>query len=382
MYARMARYYMPTLFFGLLSCCLFLWLMSARPGRAAALGWIAYTLSNMLLLFSSYVAGAVLIAQVVLVLLRWKDYRQHVREWIASMAVAGAAIGVWYAYTLPYIARYPLNPADFAEGLSSYAVKLVYPIYSFAVGETLFPWRIPAIAGLAAAAILSLAGVWRLRTRLADLAFLVTGFGVSILVVVLSTVWFVVDVPFLNIPSRAFFAARFLYVLIAAGVGALRSPAVRAAALAVLALCAAAGLSNYYRGLEFHNPIYAVPAREIVAEVRAQLETGDVIVNEPDSGFSYYYPRNGDTTPLWSSYDALPLLQAQRPPRVWLVTFGRDATRGVTNAALKDWLDLNYRLTLEKGYVEQNPTYRMVKERLLHREAYRYKLVVQQYTLP
>lgn len=379
MYARMARYYLPTVLLGLLSCWLFLRLLHGRAGRVGRLGWLLYAATNTLLMLCSYVAGAIIVCQVVYALLAGRSLRSRIAPWLASLAVTAAIVGAWFIYALPYIAGYPLGAADFAAGAAGYLVKLVYPLYSFAVGETLFPWRLPALLGLLAMATLSLAGLWRLRRQPAALAFVLTGLAASIILVVIATTLFVVDVPFLNIPSRALFAAPFLYLLVAGGVLALRSRLLQLVALAALTVCAAAGLGNYYRNLEFHNPIYAVPLREIVAGVDAELQPGDVIVHEPDAGFSYYYRSEQSRVPLLDNATALPVLQADPPHRVWLITYGRDATRGVTNVALEDWLAQHCRLLEERGYVEQDATYQKVKEALLHRPAYRYKLVVRLY---
>ena len=131
------------------------------------------------------------------------------------------------------------------------------------------------------------------------LLFILTGLLASVLLVVLSTTVFVVDVPFLNIPSRAIFAAPFLYLL---GCSGNPQPALAEAQAAwsgpIEPGAPPVGLSNYYRGLEFHNPIYAVPTREIVAQVLSRYRPGDVIVTEPDTGFSYYCQRTETTGPL------------------------------------------------------------------------------------
>jgi mannosyltransferase len=378
LYARMARYYLPTLAFALLSCCLFLVLMDKRRRRGTICLWMIYTATNTLLILSSYVAGSVLLCQVAAVFAR-REYRPRIAVWLASLGVAAGLTGGWFLYAFDYIARYPGGPADLATGWSSYVIKLIYPFYSFAIGETLFPWEIPAImAGLTTIAFV-LVGIRQLRHQPATLLFIVTGLLASVLFVVLSTIVFVVDVPFLNIPSRAIFAAPFLYVLVALGFHGLSSRGLQLLGLIILTWCAAVGLGNYYRGLEFHNPIYAVPTREIVAQVSSHSRPGDVIVAEPDTGFSFYYQQTGQPVTLWSSDTALSQLQSQQPNRVWLITFGRDSTRSVTNTALQDWLRYNYRLAMEQGYVEQDSTYRRVKEWLLHRPAYQYKLLVQEY---
>jgi uncharacterized membrane protein len=64
LYARMARYYMPTLLFGLISCCLFLKLLRSSRSSNNIMLWCAYTLTNLFLVLSSYVSVAVLIFQI------------------------------------------------------------------------------------------------------------------------------------------------------------------------------------------------------------------------------------------------------------------------------------------------------------------------------
>jgi hypothetical protein len=379
LYARMARYYLPTLLFALLSCSLFLTLTGSTRRNRFWL-WILYILANVLLMLSSYVAGAVLLCQLVTIPFRGKAQRSQQTLWLAGLIISMAIVAAWFAYALPSIASYPLAPADLAGGLSGYVVKLIYPLYSFAVGETLFPWRVPAILGGLTVLVLFLAGMGRLASlRGFALPFVATGLFASLVLVVLSTVWFVVDVPFVNIPSRAIFALPFLCITIAAGVAAVPARWPKLVCIALLTICAMAGLRNYYRGLEFHNPIYAVPMREVVARVRAECQAGDVIVSESDTGFAYYYRQTNQPVPLWASDLALPALQTERPRRVWLITFGRDATRLTTDEALQEWLWQEYQLAWEEGYVEQDPLYQRVKEKLLHRPAYRYKLLVQRY---
>jgi hypothetical protein len=147
-------------------------------------------------------------------------------------------------------------------------------------------------------------------------------------------------------------------------------------------VCSGAGLINYYRGQDFHNPIYAVPMREVVSQVIHDSQPGDIIIAEPDTAFKYYYRRTNIPVPVFQNTESPESWQGQFPRRIWLVTFGRDATRAVTNVALQAWLEKNYHHTWDQGYVAQDPIYMKIKERLLHRPAYAYKLLVQRYEYP
>jgi hypothetical protein len=154
--------------------------------------------------------------------------------------------------------------------------------------------------------------------------------------------------------------------------------------IAVLALAWGAALSNYYAGRDFHNPIYVVPMREIVQEMAAELQPGDVIVSDVDSGFGYYYALSGETTPHFSSFTeslaAQQTITSGRSPRVWLVTLGRDRTRvDAPGELFAAWLAQDYRLAENRGYAPEDALYRAVKEKLLKRADYAYKANVRLY---
>jgi hypothetical protein len=141
-------------------------------------------------------------------------------------------------------------------------------------------------------------------------------------------------------------------------------------------------LFNYYTGQHFINPIYATPVRQVAREIASQADPHDLVVGEEDSGFSYYYERTAKKAPYFEAYQAASIITyitTHPVEKVWLVTVGRDATRWLTPLKLMDWLVKNYRLDLEQGYTELDPVYRKMKEFLLHRPTYRYRLLVQRY---
>jgi hypothetical protein len=143
------------------------------------------------------------------------------------------------------------------------------------------------------------------------------------------------------------------------------------------------GIYNYFAALEYHNPIYAVPMREVVQQIVAESRPGDVVISDPDTGFAFYYARGPQPIPYLSDTeyaDAVAFLQQHQPSRVWLLTFGRDRSRAQTPIELNNWLRERYTLAEELGYAEQDPMYQQIKSTLLKRPVYRYKLLVQLYT--
>jgi hypothetical protein len=192
------------------------------------------------------------------------------------------------------------------------------------------------------------------------------------------------DITFLNMPSRAPDIAPAFSLLIALGALRLRSGWWRAAGLGLIGAAFVLGLSNYYQGREFHNPIYAVRVREAAARVRELSHIGDLVLAEDDTVFGYYYQMDpGPAAYLDAKLDGVPsqtLVAERNPDHLWLVVYGRDHSPGALNAAeFVTWLAAHYRPLAQNGYGGTSPQYRAFKELLLRRPAYVYKLTVTVY---
>jgi Dolichyl-phosphate-mannose-protein mannosyltransferase len=385
LYTRFEKYYSLTATIGLLLILAGLQLWRDRSWRSALL----YALVLILLLYTDYFAPLFLVAGQNLLLLAGWDWRRA-RLFLAAQAVAAAAFLPWLA--ILGMQAGPLYAAAEAElsGLSvaGIALKLAYLFCSFSIGETLFPWRPIAVVGLLAAAAAGGLGSWMLwRRRVAGFrspALAILGAWIFLPAIggALLTSLLFPTLPFITLPNHIFFALPFFCLLLAAGVLAPRRRAWSALLLAFLLIPRAIGISNYFTAQEYHNPIYAVPMREIVTEIVAESQAGDVVISDSDTGFAFYYTRGRQPMPYLSSTEfntAITFLQEHQPHRVWLLTFGRDRSRDQTPSDLIDWLRRQYTLVREQGYAEQDPSYQRIKATLLHRPVYRYKLLVQLY---
>ena len=281
--------------------------------------------------------------------------------------------------------------SDLGASWSGLAIKLGYWIYSLSAGETLFPWRVLALIAVLITCVLGVMGVRALRRRptavgsLPPLPFILWLLIPAVLGSALLTSFSFLGVPFIAFPNHILFTLPLFLLIIAAGLTALPRPGGLAVAIAVLLIARGAALYNYYTGQEFHNPIYAVPMREIVQNLRTTVQPGDVIISDSDSGFQYYYNQGLQPVPALASMPeaaALQYLQAHHPDRVWLLILGRDRTRETTPTELIDWLTANYHLSATQGYVPQDETYQQVKQRLLQRPPYEYKLLLQLFERP
>lgn len=374
-FSRMARYYSLVQALGTLSTLSLLVAWKSNKIRF----WALYGLVSVLLLYTFYLGIALLLAHGLVVM-----FYAHSREraqWLACAFLVSICFLPWVAVVGPQIGRASaMTPADFAGGPGGLLLSLTYPFYAFSVGETIFPWSPTAIPAVLSMLVLVSLGVFRtsgIRRSLLIWSLILPVFLTAVTVTFIST-----GTPFLNAPVRAFFALPYFLLSGAIGWHALRKPGWRIGLGALIAITWAISLSNGYLGRQFLNPNYVIPVREIAKMIAERAGPQDLVVGEWDSGFSYYYRRQSSQAPYMEANqteEVIHYITTHSPETVWLVTIGRDRTRDAIPTELLRWLQTNYRLAEEQGYVEQDPVYRWLKERLLHRLAYRYKLLVQRF---
>ncbi len=384
LYTRFEKYYSLTiaLSLALTLAGLNLW---RHPGRRTAL---LYGCLLALLLYTDYLAPFFLVlAWDLLLMLFGKDWKR-LRLFLVAQTVAGIAFLPWLSVLLVQAqSLLGAGEADLASTWIGVTIKLAYLFLSFSVGETLFPWRPVAVMGLIAA-LMMLSSLLALRHRkiigtgVPLLAFLAIHVCLSAVGSAILTSYLFPSVPFIAFANHILFILPFFSLLLGSAILAVPHRTWVIVLMGVFVLARTISLHNYFTAQEYHNPIYAVPTRQVVSQIIAECRPGDVIFSAPDIAFQYYYDRGPKPVPSLPSTEvdpALTYLREERPSRVWLLTFGRDRTHASTPSELISWLEENYSLTLEQGYVEQDPVYRQVKERLLHRPAYRYKLLVRRY---
>jgi len=388
LYGRMARYYSLSALLGLLSTYA-LWYSLVRGKRRY---WVAYTILAMANLYTFYLAGLLLPIQGWFAL-RLKG-RLGAFHWLMSMLLVALGLLPWSGVISSQLVRTSSGAADLAYSLVGIMMKVAYPAYALALGESLFPWHpLAAVGGVAVLALFVLGVTWWrergfLMLLLGLLLFPFTG-------MVLITTLVSPRTPFVSMPARAFFAAPYFFLILGGGFIRRSPPSLsseegrgqgeggpRWLSLVALALAAtwSLGLVNYYRHQQFLNPIYLTPAREMVSQVLGQLQPGDAIFSPDDSGFRYYYERSGAQAPHFCDpVQAIAHFESGEARRVWLVVLGRDQTRHSAPAGVHQWLQGHYSLVGVWGYVPQPPTYRALKSYLLGRPAYEHRATLYLY---
>jgi uncharacterized membrane protein len=374
-FSRMARYYSWTLALGTLATLLLIFAWRSDQIRL----WVGYSLVSALLLYTFYLCILLLLAHGLAVVL-YAAPRQR-KRWLLSFALAVLCFLPWTGVALGQVSRSGImGPADFAGRLSGLLLAFLYPFYAFSVGETIFPWFPTAVLATVAWLWLVGYGLFRFPNPWRNLlSFLVV---VPILTTAGIVTYISTGTPFLNAPVRAFFVLPYFFILGTTGWDALSSLFWKSVFGVLIGLTWVVSLVNCYTGRQYLNPNYIIPAREVAQKIAVEAGPQDVVIGEWDSGFSYYFQQQKSAAIYLEASQAdevIRFLTHHAPERVWLVTIGRDRTREATPVKVINWLFANYRLIEEQGYVEQDPIYRRIKEWLLHRPAYEYKLLVRRF---
>jgi hypothetical protein len=208
-------------------------------------------------------------------------------------------------------------------------------------------------------------------------------FLISIAFISLVTTFVAVGTPFLNVPVRGLFALPFYLLIAASGLANIKSRRAQTGLIGALLIVWGIGTANYFTGQQALNPIYLTPSKESAAFVRRAAAPDDLVISDYDSVFGYYFLQGGSTPPQINTTEVEAIrsaLTTSSPPRVWLITIGRDQTQRYSTAdAVRQRLAQRYRLTQTFNYLPIDPTYLQAKELLLRRASYDHRLTVELY---
>ena len=305
---------------------------------------------------------------------------------IIAYAIAGLLWLPWLGFAFQSQTNKVLNmtQADLNAGLLTLLLKIGHSVFSFGIGETIFPWHPLAVIALIALVILGLIAFVELWRRSSDLVWWAGTFVIlSILITAFITSYLIGSAPFIAFANHILFVLPFFWLWLAAGLATIPNQLIRWLLIVTILLGHTTAIVNYYQVRDFHNPIYMVPTREIVSNIAQNFTPDHIIIAANDTGIDYYARQ----IPLLKNRVLAPgdtasaILNEEKPARVWLVVFGRDRTRSPREETTKMWLEERYDLVETQGYAEQSSVYRQVKEFLFRRPAYLYKLTLYEYEL-
>ncbi len=192
------------------------------------------------------------------------------------------------------------------------AARILYPVYTMILGETLLPWRwgLTVPAG-AAALLLAAAGFRSMRASLPRAGSRGSPRGLRMILCLLVPGLILVGLSARPLGRYTFLLLPALWTLLAAGWASLgEGPPTSWGRLArIFVLCAlgpplAISLLNVHAGQDHHFPARLEPSREVARIVRENWKNGDIAVfSPPNPVFFHYYwppswcgvPRSGET---------------------------------------------------------------------------------------
>ncbi len=388
LYTRFVKYYSLTIALALLTAIMFVsWLRSPSVARLAV-----YSGVLTLYLYTDYFGPATWIiwSNIITVsLMLQRSAHLSLRSWkwfIIGQAISGVLWFPWiFTAFLQADTVFSMGTADLAGQGLGFVLNIMQALYAFAVGETVFPWH---IAGIIGTAIVSVAGIRFLRSlcKASIVSAVLWSAGYVLLslgVISLLTSTIIQGVPFIAFANHILFALPFFTICLSAGLLRIQNDKLRYGLILGLLAVRLIGLSHYFTGQDFQNPIYTVPVREIVSQMATEISHNDLVLAAPDTGIGFYAQRvAGWETPVLDpreSKQSQDWIIENTPYHIWLFIFGRDRTRTDEPLRLAEWIDDRCALELEQGYTEQDALYRSLKSLLFQRPAYHYKLTLYRY---
>lgn len=410
LYSRMARYYSLVLFCTLVSCWFWYRLVAGPSGIRR---WVGYVVASTLAIYTFYPASFLLVAQAVAVIAIMWSNRRSVLRFVGSQVIIVLLFAPWVPVIVGQTAVLRDLPDAFAGSSPAvWLLSVLYPAFSWTVGETIYPWNPLALIAVILALCLAgrgllpgkdtprksafegvtggtvepdrqLSGRLSLRLRHTPQTLSLTVFILLPLLLTIVTVrQFVSGGSFMGVANRAIFCVPYLYLLIGQGLSTLTRPPLRV--LAVVTLSAVLGLSvaNYHLGREFHNPIYNLQIEALSDSIAQQAEPGDVFVSDHMTAFDYYMKRNHDAVAFRADdpQSAMEYIEAHQSPGVWIILLSRAVdTESLARLELLPWLEERYGLELTFGYRPMDEVYRQVLQLVLGKPADEYKVFVYRY---
>jgi hypothetical protein len=415
LYSRMLRAYALTTALGLAATvCLVVGM--ERPSTRRV--WVGYGLAMLALVYADYTAAASLLLAHVIALL-WlarglrNQWRQLWRAW--AYALMGVVVG-----SLPVVVGLLWHlqrgdqrgglPAELAQAPLGVAVKLAYPLVTFATGETIGLWRWWLIAPTTAIYGGLLVVAFRAREWRAKVAGRAYGAALASILAgnagILSLSGLATHIPISHASRLALAALPYFLVLAAVGIARIRGRTYRGVVLAILLLVNGIAVGNYFRGREFQNPNWDLPWREVAGYVRSQASPGEVIVTFEYPFLYYYYgaaPGFPDLLRAWPHWRentpvvrrgiivwAMPrrptreqLAPYLRAPGVWLVRRDRGSTAERRSAqTTRDMLVAHFARVEEQGFAPVDPAAARLRASLLSRAAWPSAIMVDHFVAP
>lgn len=372
----MLRYYTLSAILSVGSTLLFLrWLDDRKPARAAAL-MIAYAA----LLYTQYLAAAVIVIHAVFVAVRNRDRIGHYAGILAGSLLS---FGPWILVAMSQVRQLLLleEYADLNDNPFVIVLKLAFSLYAFVAGETSFPYEPLVMVAGGAALIIILHTLIRSRSQLLSWP-IVAGCSVSLAAIVSTSVvttFISIHTSFIYTPARTLFALPFFFLMLGGLLGLIAKPPLRTGLIAAFLVLNVYGIGNWILNRHFLQPVYATPWKEVLDELEGQ---DGIVVADEDLCFEYYHVRTQNPLPpLWNGKSESDQEAWQKGQTVFLILTGRDSSPPGVREDVVQRIRERGTLVKEQKYVVLKESYRRFKGRITGRDSYDAKLTLYTYQL-
>ena len=326
LFDRMARYHGLLAMLATMSIYYGLTALDSGKRRDA----VAYGITTFLMLMTYYLSLFVIIAELLVILPRWRE-QPHLKQILFALALSVGGFLPWFAHGLIF-AQHNMQLSHVEDpamslGFHGFLLRLGLPLYSFAFGETVNPWRWPVVL---TGALVFLLACWRgSRLLFARPEFVLV--AVVICVAVLSAAAtsgrLGTGQTVGSMAKRVSFVLPLFYVVVSAGIISVRSRALQIGCICAVLFVSTYAVTNYWQDKQFLNQNYVARWDQAIAVMHQhQWGNSTLVISCADPALHYYLDR--EAQPVNHVNAAVPseinLAFARYHPRyLWLVSRDR-----------------------------------------------------------
>ncbi len=378
LYSRMARYYSFTAMLFCLSCFFFL---KITRNENSVFSSIMYLLSSCFMILSFYPSVFAVAGQNVFYFLFYKKRNEGWKIWVCGQTLLLASVFPFFLKAIEQSKRFKTDiTADFSSSMLGVIASVGDLFYEFSAGGTVFAWEIAGFLLFAFNCFFFFFGIKKMFSgKSQEFFFLISVFSISLLGMLAVFNFVATEHSFVFFASRCFFIYPVFVFIIACGLDSLKRRGMMI--VFIILLADFIPLNNYFSGKSFLNPVYDVPSREVAESICTRYgEEESIVISPSDTLIPEYMSRISDQSHLYlykERENALKYAASQAPKFVTVIYFGRDRTKELFSDNPAEKLSaMGYFLYDEKKFSKIDPLYLKLKEYLLKRKCYRYKLVV------
>jgi len=372
LYFRMGRYYSALYLLAVLSLYFYFKMtLSFRRGY-----YIPYIISSIFLLYTSNTGWFVLASEFILFLIFTPKMRSNIFRYLASQLIIIVAFSPWLSVLIEQISNSTYSPPFHSSLgiLGDTGLKIIYPLYSFFLSETVYPWDILFVLPVflfIVAAIYGLRKLWKDRSVLIGLIGILT----PLLLMTAVSLFIFKRLPFAFFPSRIIYSLLFVPMLLSIGLTKFKVP-LGLVGLVVLLIFYGYADVNYFLVRDYHNLTYSSPLKEAAEDFKRNAPGAEIIITDVYSP-SYYFGNRVkflDLHQFQKEYTG-PLY----PNSLWFLI--KDPSQKSFAIEVKNFIDdlsrkYHYEKDYEKGYGKIDDFYRRSLSKILGREINPYNLTI------